>query len=96
MPQRPVEPLDLARGRGAAGSREQVIDAVLAADPVEQHLGVFGPEPTREDLAVVGEDLLGDAVTAHRGGEVPAHSPAGRANHHAGAHHEPGVVVEAR
>jgi hypothetical protein len=90
-----VEPLDLAGGRGAAGGREQVIDPVLAADPVEQHLGLARPEPAREDLAVVGQDLLGDPVGPHRLGEVPADGPAGGADHHPGAHDEPRVVVDA-
>jgi hypothetical protein len=66
----------------------------FSADPIEQHLGVFGPEPTGEDLAVVGQHLLRDPVAAHRLGEVPAHGPAGRSEHRPGTHDEPGVVVD--
>jgi len=90
-----MEPLDLARGRWAPGGGEQVVDAVLAADPVEQHLGVLGAKPPGEDLAVIGQHLLGDAVGAHRLGEVGADRPAGRSHHHPRADHEPGVVVDA-
>ena len=54
----------------------------------------FAPEPTGEDLAVVGQHLLRNPVAAHRLGEVGADRPAGRSGHHAGAHDEPGVVVD--
>jgi hypothetical protein len=47
-----MEPLDLAGGGRAPRGRQQVVDPVLAADPVEQDLGVGGPEPAGEDLAV--------------------------------------------
>jgi hypothetical protein len=89
-----VEPLDLPGGRRAPGRRQQVVDAVLAADPVEQHLDVLRREPTREYLAVVREHLLGEPVVAHRLGEVPTDRAARRTLHHAGADHEPGVVVD--
>ena len=49
---RPVEPLDLAGSRGRAWPGEQVLDAVLAADPVEQRLDRRLVEPAGEDLAV--------------------------------------------
>jgi hypothetical protein len=54
-----------------------VIDPVLPADPIEQDLGVLVPEPPREDLAVVGEDLLGHAVAGERlgDGRPPERSP---------------------
>jgi hypothetical protein len=39
-------------------------DAVLAAQTVEQHLSGQRTEACSEDLAVVGEDLVGDAVVA--------------------------------
>src|SRR5207302_4264394 len=83
LAKRPVEPLDLAGRRGAPGRSKQVIDAVLAADPIEQHLDVLVCEPPGEDLAVVGEDHLRDAVAAHGLGEVGAHSPA------CGTRHDP-------
>jgi hypothetical protein len=72
-----------------------VIDPVLPADPVEQHLDVTRGEPAGEHLAVVGEDLLGDTVAPERVGEVPAHRPARGSDHHAGAHDEAGVVIQA-
>lgn len=57
-PERAVEPLDLPvlirrRRRGQA-----VLDPVLAAELVEQHLPALA-EPVGELLAVVGQDLLG-------------------------------------
>ena len=51
-------------GRPRCG--QQVLDAVLPADPVEQHLGVLRAEPAGEHLAVVGQDLLRHPVAAHR------------------------------
>ena len=60
--QRLVEALDLAGGRRAARRGEQVADAVLAAEAVEEHQARATPEARREHLAVVGEDLLGGAV----------------------------------
>ena len=53
-----MEPLDLA-GRGRRPWRgEQVPDAVLPTDPIEEHLTVPATEPAGEHLAVVGQDLL--------------------------------------
>ncbi len=89
-----MEPLDLAGGRRAPGRRQQVVDAVLPADPVEQDLGVGAPEPAGEHLAVIGQDLLRHAVAAHRLGEVRAHGPARCPQHQPGADHEPGVVID--
>ena len=48
-----VQALDLARGRGRAGPGQPLGDAVLAADPLEQHLGRAGlAEPAGEHHAV--------------------------------------------
>ena len=77
------------------GGGEQVVDAVLPTDPVEQDLDVPTGEPPGEHLAVVGEDLLGDPVQARGVGEVGAHGPGRGPEHDAGAHHVPGVVVQA-
>ena len=77
----PVEPLDLAGGGGAPGSGQQMVDPVLPADPIEQDLDVFDPEPTGEHLSVIGQDLLGYPVAAHGLGEVGAHRAAGGPEH---------------
>jgi hypothetical protein len=58
-----VEPLDLA-GCRRADAGVAVTDPVLAQDPIEQDLDRMGPEPTREALAVVGQDLIGDPVAS--------------------------------
>ena len=71
-----------------------MIDPVLAADPIEQHLGVLQAEPAGEDLAVVGEDLLGNPVGAHRGREVGAHGTARGPGHDPGTHDEPRMVID--
>lgn len=71
-----------------------VRDFVLAADPIEQNLDRPGPEAPGEDLAVVGEDLIGDPPPtkglgehgAHRLGRGPGHEPRSDA--------EPGVVID--
>ena len=47
---------------GLRGAVEKVADAVLAAEAVEEHLARPFAEAGGKDLAVVGEDLLGDAV----------------------------------
>lgn len=53
-----MEPLDLpGDGRRPRGG-EEVSDAVLLADPVEEDLTSMGAEPGREHLAVVGEHGL--------------------------------------
>ena len=62
-----MEPLDLARGRRRARRRQQVSDAVLTTDPIEEHLAGPGPEPAREHFAVVRQDLL----PGHRDGASP-------------------------
>ena len=48
-----MEPLHLAGGGGRGGLGETVHDAVVPADPIEQHLAA-PPEPGGELLAVVG------------------------------------------
>jgi hypothetical protein len=84
-----LEPLDLAHDLRTPGRREQVIDPVLAADPVEQHLGVLETEPPGEDLAVVGEHLLWNAMGAHRSREVGTHRAARGLGHQSRTHDEP-------
>ena len=58
-----MEPFDLAGGRGRPHRGEAMGDAVLATDPFEQHLHDRFGEPTSEDLAVVGEDLVGHTMS---------------------------------
>ncbi len=71
-------------GRGRrAGRGEQVADAVLRADPVEEHRPRAVAEAAGEHLAVVGEDLVRHAMAsaalgqgvAHRAGRGPGHHP---------------------
>ena len=52
---------------GDRGAVSRWRDAVLPADPVEEHLTGAGPEPAGEHLAVVGQDLR----RAPRGGASP-------------------------
>ena len=91
---RPVEPLDLP-GRGRRpGLGQQVLDAVLPADPVEEHLHRRPVEPAGEHLAVVGQDLL--RAPRRSASPPPApHRPAARtpaASERADT--EPGVVID--
>jgi hypothetical protein len=79
--QRLVEALDLAGGGRAGGLGEAVGDAVVAADPVEQDLAAAA-EAVGELLAVVGEDLVGDAVAAQRFDQRQADRAAGGAGDH--------------
>jgi hypothetical protein len=91
-----VPPLDLP-GRGRRpGPGEPLGDAVLPADPLEQHLDRLRPGmPAGELLPVVRQDLERDPVAAHRGGERRADRPARRHRHHRGDHHEPRVIIDA-
>jgi hypothetical protein len=58
-----VPPLHLADGGRRIRLGQQLLDAVLAADPLEQHLRGAGlAEPAGEHLAVVGQHLIGDAI----------------------------------
>ena len=90
-----VQPLDLPGRRRRAGLGQPLGDAVLPADPLEQHLSRAGPaEPAGELLAVVGEHLGGDPVLGHRGGERQADRPGGGPHDDGGDDAEPGVVVD--
>ena len=57
-----VEPLDLPGGGGRAGLGQQMLDAVLATHPVEEHLDRLGGVAAGEHLPVVGQDFVGHAV----------------------------------
>jgi hypothetical protein len=95
--QRLMKTFDLAGGGRGARLGQPGGDAVLPADPLEEHLGRqrLG-EPPGELLAVVGEHLRGHAVAGHRVGERLAHRTGGRLRHHRRDHHVPGVVIDAR
>jgi hypothetical protein len=86
--QRPVEPLDLAGGGRMAGRGQPVDDAVVAADPVEQHLPPLA-ETISKLLAIVGQYFGRDAELGQRGGERQAHRPARRTGHHLADHAVP-------
>ena len=66
---RSIFPVVVGAGRG-----EQVIDAVLPAEPVEEHLAAPALKRPGEDLAVIGQDLLRHAI--------PAPSPAAKCRAH--------------
>jgi len=74
------------------GLRQPVDDAVVAADPVEQHLPAL-TEPVGELLTVIGQHLLRHPELAQRGGEGQAYRPAGRANNDLADHAVPGMVI---
>src|SRR5439155_764655 len=65
-----VEALDLARGGRRAWLGEDVVDPVLPANAVEQHLDRGLGEAASEDLAVVGYNMERDAVGLHGRVEV--------------------------
>ena len=69
-------------------------DPVLPADPVEQDLDGLGSEPAREDLAVVGEDLVGDPVATKRGREHRTHRLGSRPRDQAGCDAVAAVVID--
>jgi hypothetical protein len=88
-----VEPFHLAGGRGRGGSGEAMHDAVVPADPIEEHL-TTPPEPGGELFAIVSQDLVGDPVTLQGLGERQAHGPARGPQARRGDHTEPGVVID--
>ena len=65
------------------------------ADAVEEHEARAAPEARREDLAVVGQDLLGGAVAAHRREEGLADGPGSGPGREVRADAEAAVVVDA-
>ena len=52
-----------------------MLDAVLATDPVEQHLHRGMEEPAGEHLGVISQDLLGHPVGGQRGAQPIADCP---------------------
>ena len=93
--QRPVETLDLPGGRGRAGLGQQMLDPVLAADPVEQHLDRRDVEPTGEHLAVVGQDLPRQPIGRATTPPVPSQTRWDDSrDHQMRADTEPGVVID--
>gem|GEM_PF-5621124 len=86
--------LDFA-GRGRRPRRgEDVLDPVLATDPVEQHLPSARAEPAGEHLAVIGQHLLRDTEGAHRLCQRLAHRTRCRPLDHMRGDHEPGMVID--
>ena len=53
-----MEAFDLARRGWAARLGQKVLDAVLPADPIKEHLDRWVMESAGEHLAVVGQNLL--------------------------------------
>jgi len=66
-----------------------VADPVVQAGRIERHGRGLAGEPAGEDPAVVGEDLLGDAVAAERLQERLAHGPRRRPQDELRDHAEP-------
>src|SRR3984957_21102067 len=90
-----MKSLDLAGGGRRERSREEMVDPVVATDPVEEHLARSEPEAIGENLAVVGQDLFRGAISFQGRGEVPAHLTADGSGHDVRAHHEATAVVNA-
>ena len=88
-----VEPLDLPGRCRRPRLRQPVGDAVVAADPVEQHLPALA-EPVSELLAVIGEHLIRHSELPQGGSEGQADRPACRPDRHGGDHAVAGVVVD--
>jgi hypothetical protein len=88
-----VEPLDFPGGGGTGGFGEPVGDAVVPADPVEEHFPALA-ESIGELFPVIRQHFLGHPVAAQCLSEGQAHRPPGRAHHNRGYHTEPGMVID--
>ena len=67
----------------------------LPADAVKKHLALARAQPPGEHLAVVGEDLIGDAIAAKRLCQSLAYRPGGGSGNEPGRDTGAGVVVSA-
>ncbi len=79
-----VQALDLAGRRRRIGRGQEVADPVVETDAVEEHVGGLATETPGEDLAVVGQDLLGDPVGVESFEECVADRPGRRTSNHLG------------
>jgi hypothetical protein len=91
-PQRAVESLHLAVLVRGEGVDQPVLNAVLAADPVEHHLPALA-EPVGELLAIVRLHFLRHPEPAQGFGERDADRPSGGPLDHLRHHTEPGMIV---
>jgi len=91
-----MKALDFSGGRGRAGSSQQMIDAIFPTDLVEENFHFFvGVEATSEDLAVVGQDLLGNSVKVHCVSEVVTDRARCCPDHQPCHDTEPRVIIHA-
>ena len=91
-----MEAFDLAGGCRRARCGELVGDPVLPAHAIEHDLSFVRAEATGEDLAVVGQHLVGDPVAQHRDLEDVAHRSGGCPRHKSCGDAEAAVVIDAR
>jgi hypothetical protein len=90
-----VKPLNLASRSRAARLREQMLDPVFTADRLKKHLGRRVVEPTREDLAVVGQNLLGRPICGQGATQPIANRPSALTGHQPRTDTHPRVIVDA-
>jgi hypothetical protein len=72
-----------------------VADAVLVADPVKQHHRRLAAELAGEDLTVIRQDLIGDAVLTQSVHQRIADRTSRRSHHQPRADAEARMVVDA-
>nr|WP_232376657.1 hypothetical protein [Amycolatopsis aidingensis] len=90
-----MQPLDLARRGRRARLGQPLLDPILPADPLEEHLHRLRLDvPTGELRSVIREHFRGHTVTTHRRGERRADRPPGRDRDHRRDDDEPGVVID--
>ena len=88
-----MEPFDLAGRRGRTWLRQQMLNPVLPADAIEEHLHRRAPETAREHFAVIGQNLLGTPYRPSASETVT--DPPGALPTSTGAHTDPGMVINA-
>jgi hypothetical protein len=78
-----------------SGPGQPVGDAVLSADPVEEHLTCARvTEASGELFAIVGQHFVRDPVVGQRCGERLTDRASGGSWHDRGDHAEPGMIID--
>ncbi|SLB43281.1 Uncharacterised protein [Mycobacteroides abscessus subsp. massiliense] len=91
-----VKPLDLARRRRGAWRGQQVLDPLLTADRIEEHLHRRMVEPPGEHPAVISQNLLRHTISGDCIDQPVTDRPSAFSGHQPGTHAHPGMIINSR